>query len=128
MPIQIREDDGGKFLAVHVSGLLSQADYESFVPECERLVQQNGKLRVLFDMAGFHGWEAAAIRGKPSSTPDTSQTSNAFRWSGISRGSTSWRSSANCSRKQKCNTSIIPMSLGRGVVGGGVESNECAEE
>lgn len=61
MPIQTREDDGGKFLDVHVSGILSQADYENFAPEFERLVWQHGKLRVLFDLTDFHGWEAAAI-------------------------------------------------------------------
>jgi hypothetical protein len=61
MPIQINEDTGGNFLAVHVSGILSQADYTQFVPEFERLVAQRRKLRVLFDMTGFHGWEAAAM-------------------------------------------------------------------
>jgi len=61
MPIRINEGDGGNFLAVHVSGILAGADYEQFVPEFERLVRQHGKLRVLFDMTGFHGWEAAAM-------------------------------------------------------------------
>jgi len=61
MPIQINEDGGGTFLAVQVSGILSQADYEQFVPEFERLAGQRRKLRVLFDMTDFHGWEAAAI-------------------------------------------------------------------
>ncbi|MGA2788981.1 MAG: STAS/SEC14 domain-containing protein [Verrucomicrobiota bacterium] len=61
MPIQINEGGGGNFLAVHVSGILAQAGYERFVPEFERLVRQNGRLRVLFDMTGFNGWEAAAI-------------------------------------------------------------------
>lgn len=61
MPIQINEGGSGNFLAVHVSGILAQADYERFVPEFERLVREHGKLRVLFDMTGFHGWEAAAI-------------------------------------------------------------------
>ena len=60
MPIQINEDGGGKILVVHVSGKLAKADYEHFVPEFERLVRQHGKLRVLFDMADFHGWEASA--------------------------------------------------------------------
>jgi hypothetical protein len=31
------------------------------VPEFERLVRQHGKLPVLFDMAGFHGWDAGAL-------------------------------------------------------------------
>jgi hypothetical protein len=61
MPIQINEDNGGNFFTVQVSGILSQADYEQFVPEFERLAGQRRKLRVLFDMTDIHGWEAAAI-------------------------------------------------------------------
>lgn len=61
MPIQLTEDNGGKLLAVHVSGKLIAADYEHFVPEFERLVRQHGKLNVLFDMTGFHGWTTGAM-------------------------------------------------------------------
>src|ERR1035438_8356402 len=61
MNIQLNEENGGKMLVVHVSGKLAKADYEHFVPEFERLVRQHGKMRVLFDMAGFHGWEAGAM-------------------------------------------------------------------
>ncbi|NQV25903.1 MAG: STAS/SEC14 domain-containing protein [Rhodopirellula sp.] len=61
MPIRLNEEDGGKLLNVHVSGKLTSADYEHFVPEFERLVAQHGKLRILFDMTGFHGWEAGAL-------------------------------------------------------------------
>jgi hypothetical protein len=61
MPIQLNEGDGGKFLTVHVSGILAQADYKQFVPKFERLVRQHGKLHLLFDMTGLHGLEAAAI-------------------------------------------------------------------
>jgi hypothetical protein len=31
------------------------------VNEFERLIRQHGKLRVLFDMADFHGWDAGAV-------------------------------------------------------------------
>ena len=31
------------------------------MPEFERLVKQQGKLRLLFDMTGFHGWDAGAM-------------------------------------------------------------------
>jgi hypothetical protein len=61
MPINLTEENGGKMLTVHVSGKLVKADYERFVPEFERLVRQHGKLRVLFDMTGFHGWTAGAL-------------------------------------------------------------------
>ena len=60
MPIQLNEENGGKVLVVHVSGKLVKADYEHFVPEFERLIRQHGKLCLLFDMTGFHGWEASA--------------------------------------------------------------------
>jgi hypothetical protein len=60
MTLQLTEENGGKVVVVHVSGKLVKADYEHFVPEIERLVRQHGKLRLLFDMTDFHGWEASA--------------------------------------------------------------------
>ena len=61
MSIQLNEEDGGKVLVVHVSGKLVKADYERFVPDFERLARRHGKVSMLFDMTGFHGWEAAAM-------------------------------------------------------------------
>ena len=61
MPIQLNEENGGKMLVVHVSRKLAAADYEHFVPEFERLVREHGKVSVLFNMTGFHGWEAGAL-------------------------------------------------------------------
>lgn len=61
MAIKLTERNEGKFLEVQVTGKLAHADYEHFVPEFERLVQKHGKIRVLFDMVDFHGWEAAAL-------------------------------------------------------------------
>ena len=63
MLIQLNEENCGKILVLQVSGKLAKADYEHFVPEFERLVRQQGKLRVLFDMIGFHGWEAGGPMG-----------------------------------------------------------------
>lgn len=61
MAIQLNEEDDGKVVVVHVSGKLMASDYTHFVPEFDRLVELHGKLRVLFDMTGFHGWEAGAL-------------------------------------------------------------------
>ena len=61
MPIEFSEQSGGKIFVVHVSGKLVDADYKHFVREFDRLVRQHGKLRVLFDMTGFCGWEAGAL-------------------------------------------------------------------
>ncbi|MCK9605368.1 MAG: STAS/SEC14 domain-containing protein [Methylomonas sp.] len=60
MPIQLSEENHGKLLIVQVSGKLVAADYQYFVPEFERLVSQHGRLRLLFDMTDFHGWELSA--------------------------------------------------------------------
>src|SRR5664279_4057199 len=61
MPIEFNEENGGKVLIIHVSGKLVKTDYERLVPEFERLVQQHGKLRVLFEIADFHGLDAGAL-------------------------------------------------------------------
>jgi hypothetical protein len=60
MPIQLSEENGGKILVVHVVGTLTKADYGPFVSEFERLLRLDGKLHVLFDMTGLHGWDAGA--------------------------------------------------------------------
>ena len=60
MAIRLNEENGGKLLHVQVGGKLEKTDYEQFVPEFERLVRIHGKLRVLFVMTDFHGWEASA--------------------------------------------------------------------
>ena len=61
MPIKFEDENEGKVLAIQVNGKLAKADYVYFAPEFERLIQLNGKLRVLFDLTGFHGWEAGAL-------------------------------------------------------------------
>ncbi len=61
MAIQLTETDGGKTLEVQVSGKLAHEDYQHFVPEFERLVKLHGKIRVLFEMTDFHGWQAGAL-------------------------------------------------------------------
>lgn len=60
MSIQLTEENGGKILVVQVSSKLTKADYEHFVPEFDRLIEQHGKLRLLFDMTDFHGWDVSA--------------------------------------------------------------------
>ncbi|WP_372807944.1 STAS/SEC14 domain-containing protein [Pontiella sp.] len=61
MPIQLNEENEGQVLVVQVSGKLAKEDYEHFVPEFERLVRSHGRLRLLFDMTDFHGWDAGAL-------------------------------------------------------------------
>ncbi len=61
MPIECKEENGGKVLVLRITGKLIKEDYEQFVPEFERLLRQHGKLRVLFDMTDLHGWDGAAL-------------------------------------------------------------------
>ena len=61
MAVKLNETNDGKVLEVRVTGKLGHADYEHFVPEFERLLKQHEKLRVLFEMVEFHGWEGAAM-------------------------------------------------------------------
>lgn len=60
MSVKLQEQDGGKILNVELTGKLRHEDYQHFVPEFEKLVDRHGKIRVLFEMVDFHGWEAAA--------------------------------------------------------------------
>ena len=62
MSIQLHEEKGGKILVIQVSGKLVTEDYHFFESEFERLVREHGKLRVLFDITGFHGWEGGEIK------------------------------------------------------------------
>jgi hypothetical protein len=61
MAIAMIEKNGRTTLEAQVSGKLVHEDYQSFVPQFERLVKQHGKIRVLFEMKDFHGWEPGAL-------------------------------------------------------------------
>lgn len=60
MPIRLDEENDGKILVVQVSGKLTKADYEHFAPRFKNLVPPVGKMRLLFDMASFRGWDVRA--------------------------------------------------------------------
>jgi translation initiation factor IF-3 len=60
MAVQV-ETTNPNIIAVRVSGKLSKADYETFVPEVERLIEEHDKVRILFEMRDFHGWELGAL-------------------------------------------------------------------
>ena len=61
MAAKLTQKKDGRLLEVQVSGRLVHEDYQHLVPEFERLVKQHGKIRVLFEMADFHGWEGTAL-------------------------------------------------------------------
>lgn len=48
-------------MEIHLSDKLHRSDYERFVPEIDRRVQQHGKIRLLVVMEDFHGWDVGAL-------------------------------------------------------------------
>jgi hypothetical protein len=61
MSVELHPEVDGRILNVRVSGKLTKEDYQQFVPQFDLLIQQHGKIRVLFEMDDFHGWEVAAL-------------------------------------------------------------------
>ncbi|MFA5190963.1 MAG: STAS/SEC14 domain-containing protein [Verrucomicrobiia bacterium] len=61
MSIEIKTEDGGKIVNVDLSGRLTREDYLQFLPIVEQLVSQRGKLRMLVEMRGFHGWTVGGL-------------------------------------------------------------------
>ena len=61
MAVEVKQRDSGNILEIRVSGKLAKENYDQFVPMAERMIQEKGKVRMLFEMHDFHGWEAAAL-------------------------------------------------------------------
>ena len=61
MPIKLTELMETGVLEVIATGKLTDEDYQQrFIPEMERLTKQHRKIRLLFEMTQFHGWEPKA--------------------------------------------------------------------
>ena len=61
MAVEIVKDAAAKLLTVKASGKLSAEDYDSMEPEVEKLIESCGRIRILFVMRDFHGWEMGAV-------------------------------------------------------------------
>jgi len=61
MSVELNQLDDGKILEIRISGKLLKEDYERFMPELDRLINQFGKIRLLVEMQDFHGWSAGAL-------------------------------------------------------------------
>jgi hypothetical protein len=61
MAIELNEDADAKLLEVKVSGKLSREDYEHFEPAVDKLIESSGKIKILFVMHDFHGWDLGAV-------------------------------------------------------------------
>jgi len=56
MPIQI-EKETDDVVVIRATGKLTKEDFLHFKPQFEQTLLERGKLRVLFDMTAFEGWE-----------------------------------------------------------------------
>ncbi|TWU21440.1 hypothetical protein Pla52o_36250 [Novipirellula galeiformis] len=61
MSVELCEVQLGKYLEIQISGKLDKEAYELFVPSVERQIEECGKIRILFAMHDFHGWDAGAM-------------------------------------------------------------------
>jgi len=60
MAVLVEESQDGAVIEVTASGKLSREDYGTFVPLLEDRMRQ-GKVKILFSMQDFHGWDAGAL-------------------------------------------------------------------
>ena len=61
MALALTEMENGKILEIKATERLTSEDYRRFRPEVDKLIQRHGRIRVLFDMHDFHGWNAGAL-------------------------------------------------------------------
>jgi len=61
MSLEITEFAAGKVLEVRATGKLTKEAYEAFVPRTDEAIKKHGKIRILFIMHDFHGWDAGAM-------------------------------------------------------------------
>lgn len=61
MAVTMAGDKDRKLLSVVVTEKLSKEDYEKFVPAAEDFIREAGKIKVLFEMRDFGGWEMGAL-------------------------------------------------------------------
>lgn len=61
MPINLSDSNDGGVLEVVASGTLVHDDYRMFEAKFAELRRKHPKLRVLFEMVNFHGWDAVGL-------------------------------------------------------------------
>ena len=61
MTIELVTNAESKLLEVKVSGKLAAEDYEILEPGVAKLIDDAGKIKILFVMHDFHGWDVGAV-------------------------------------------------------------------
>ena len=61
MAIELIENASQRLLEVKASGKLTADDYDTLEPGVEQLIDAAGKIKILFVMHDFHGWDLGAV-------------------------------------------------------------------
>jgi hypothetical protein len=61
MAIELIENTETRMLEVKVSGKLSAEDYALLEPGVDKLIGDSGKIKILFIMQDFHGWDMGGV-------------------------------------------------------------------
>ena len=61
MSFLLTETMDGRIIEVTISNTLTREVIQAFIPLTEAAIEENGKIRVLFLLLGFHGWDAGAL-------------------------------------------------------------------
>jgi hypothetical protein len=57
---EMMSDPDANTIRIPVMNCLHKQGYEQFIEGVEALIKQRGKINILFDMSGFHGWDKGA--------------------------------------------------------------------
>lgn len=61
MSINLSEELNGKVVVIKAAGKITKKDYGQFVAKVEQHIKTFNRIRVVFEMEDFHGWEPAAL-------------------------------------------------------------------
>ena len=61
MAVKVAVHNETRTIEVKASGKLTADDYHSFEPEVVQLIKTSGKIKILFIMHDFHGWDVKGV-------------------------------------------------------------------
>ncbi len=59
--IKIEDAPAGKIITLVIAGKLEKVDYEKFIPELEKFIEQENKIRLVVELRDFQGFSAGAM-------------------------------------------------------------------
>lgn len=59
--IKLKEEPVGKIVTLVFKNKVDRGDYELFVPQLEKIMESEGKIRMLIELRDFKGWTAGAF-------------------------------------------------------------------